>query len=60
MKETLYYKGHECKMNGKWKEMKTHQGKQMQHERQWKDMKGKNDICWLSTKDAFTPTGKIT
>ena len=40
-------------MKAKWQE---HERKWMQHERRWKEMKTTDDICWLSTKDAFTPT----
>ena len=49
-------------MNTKWKDMnakwKEHERKWMQNERRWKEKKTKDDICWLSTKDAFTPTEK--
>ena len=52
-------KGNECKMKGTWKEHERNmKGTWKEHER---NMKGKNDMCWLSTKDAFTPTaGKFT
>ena len=42
--------GHKCNMKGTWEEMNA------KYFRWWKEMETKDDICWLSTTDAFTPT----
>ena len=65
------HKGHECRVKRPWKEhdrkkrnersMKENeynmQSKRKEHESKMKGtLQGRNGICWLSTKDAFTPT----